>query len=63
MMFSREIVAVNLTQENRFPAIPAAQGVAGGPFVFDAALLWHEPILLDPGRQVKRNSGQLRAKP
>ena len=41
------------------PAISLAQDVV---FVFDSALLWHGPSLRRPGRQVKRNSGQVAAR-
>jgi len=57
-----EIVAVRVLQQDRFPAVPPAQGVMDGPSVFDSKLPWHEAILCHSSRQVKRNSGPVRAK-
>jgi len=53
--------AIHSIGKDRFPAAPPAQDVTDGPF--DLALPWHGPSLCRPSRQVKRNPGQLRAKP
>jgi hypothetical protein len=41
----------------------ATQDAINRSFAFDFALPWHEAILPDAGRSVKRNSGRARANP
>ena len=52
-------LAPNMQPPRDLPKGQGGQGVVDGPFIFDAALPWHEFILLAPGRQVKCNSGQM----
>lgn len=56
------LLAPHLRPLRDLPKGQGGQDVVDGPFVFDAALTWHEPILLGSGRQVKSNSGKIRGK-
>jgi len=58
---AQALLAPNMQPLRDLPKGQGCQGVVDGPLVFDAALPWHEPILLGPSRQVKSNSGQIRA--
>jgi hypothetical protein len=47
---AQALLAPNMHPLRDLPKGRGGQGVIDGPFVFDAALPWHEAILLGPGR-------------
>jgi hypothetical protein len=51
----QEVLTIDIIQKNGFLAIPAAQDVINGPFLFDSELSRHERTLRPASQGVKRN--------
>ena len=51
----QEVLTIDIIQKNGFLAIPAAQDVINGPFLFDSELSRHEPHPAPASQEVKRN--------
>jgi hypothetical protein len=48
-----KILAVGLVPKDRLPAVPSAEDVVDGPFIFDSDLPWHERMLAKTSQGVK----------